>query len=232
MFRLRFEEGASTWFGKHHLFGTSGSELNRQDGFGWQPLHYAVASSHANIVSMLLEFGAPANALDKDGRTPLHLAARHGNQAVVQLLLDAGACAEVKDAMDVTPLRLAAQPGHLEITKALPKAEADMSTSLPDGNDALSLALGAGSCSHDQGSGNSSTESDTGTPAETRTRLPTSQGLKREKPPRDGGRNPEEDDTKNHKQLCARENSGGFACPFQKRFLANTSAHLLRKFPV
>lgn len=51
------------------------------------PLHRAVASEHEQMVEMLIEYGANANASNKKGETPLMVAAAHGNEKVAIITL-------------------------------------------------------------------------------------------------------------------------------------------------
>lgn len=58
---------------------------------GWSPIHYAATGPNAEVVGLLLERGADANATSPNGSTPLMLAARYGSEAAVELLLARGA---------------------------------------------------------------------------------------------------------------------------------------------
>ncbi len=56
-----------------------------------QPLHSAAASGSAEIVELLLEAGAPANARQQGGFTALHAAAMHDRREMTRVLLRFGA---------------------------------------------------------------------------------------------------------------------------------------------
>jgi|TARA_B100000513_G_scaffold118990_1_gene52313 ankyrin repeat protein len=55
------------------------------------PLHSAAIGGYAQMVALLLEFGADANATNVWGYTPIHYACGKGSIAVARLLLDHGA---------------------------------------------------------------------------------------------------------------------------------------------
>ncbi|KAE8346554.1 hypothetical protein BDV24DRAFT_122995 [Aspergillus arachidicola] len=42
--------------------------------FQWTALHWAVGNGHANIVQLLLDYGADINAISDTGSTPLDMA--------------------------------------------------------------------------------------------------------------------------------------------------------------
>lgn len=66
--------------------------LDARDESGWQALHYAVLERRPELVDLLLEAGADANARTEDsGDGPLHLAARRGHEGLVARLLAGGA---------------------------------------------------------------------------------------------------------------------------------------------
>ncbi|MDE3165860.1 MAG: ankyrin repeat domain-containing protein [Acidobacteriota bacterium] len=76
----------------------------------FSPLHSAVADA-VEIVALLLERGADANAVAGDGNTPLHSAAAHGNGEVIGRLLAAGADREARNGEGKTPGEFARQYG-------------------------------------------------------------------------------------------------------------------------
>lgn len=86
-------------------------------------LHAAVARRDAEIVKMLLERGADANARQERGFAPLHDAAANGNEALVRLLLEHGARADAHTADGKTPADMAAERGHTELAQYLKTAD-------------------------------------------------------------------------------------------------------------
>jgi RNA polymerase sigma factor (sigma-70 family) len=54
---------------------------------GWTPLHYASAFGFQEIVSLLLERGAPRDAIDHSGATPLDAARGAGQDEIVRILM-------------------------------------------------------------------------------------------------------------------------------------------------
>lgn len=72
----------------------AGVDPNKMEGRGETPLHYLIGlgSTHlAQIVNLLLEFGAQVNIRNQYTDTPLHIAVNFCRPEVVQMLLDAGA---------------------------------------------------------------------------------------------------------------------------------------------
>ena len=85
------------------------SGFNVDWGWDWTPLHLAAESNpDPEVVRVLLEAGADANARAYYGQTPLHLAAGNENPAVAALLLEAGADVSAREWMGRTPLHAAA----------------------------------------------------------------------------------------------------------------------------
>lgn len=64
-------------------------------GFGSRmdcaPLHLAARNEQADVIELLLSFGADPQALDEDGHTPLHTAAWRGSTACMKALVEGGA---------------------------------------------------------------------------------------------------------------------------------------------
>lgn len=83
------------------------------------PLHAAAAGSKANLVRVLLEHGANANATQEGGWTALHAAAQNGNREMVELLIAGGADLKVRAANNQSPLDLAMLGGHAEVVDLL-----------------------------------------------------------------------------------------------------------------
>jgi ankyrin repeat protein len=83
------------------------------------PLHSATAGHRREIVRMLLEKGAPANAKQQAGWAPLHEAAQSGDVELVELLLKHGADSRQANDAGVTALQLAREKGHEAVAKKL-----------------------------------------------------------------------------------------------------------------
>jgi ankyrin repeat protein len=82
-------------------------------------LHGAVARRDVEIVKMLLERGADANAKQERGFVPLQDAAANGNLALVQLLVKYGARVDAKADDGKTPGDMAVERGHQEVVECL-----------------------------------------------------------------------------------------------------------------
>lgn len=81
----------------------------------WQ----AVRRGDRDVVSLLLDHGADANAPTGTGVTMLHEAVRRRDRDIVALLVDAGADATARDASGRTPLDDAVALGEKDITALL-----------------------------------------------------------------------------------------------------------------
>ena len=91
------------------------------------PLHMAAKGGQSEIVKLLLESGADANAAQESGGTPLLYAAEAGHQEIVKLLLDAGANVNATYTLTkATPLHKAALAGHNEVVRLLLAGGADV----------------------------------------------------------------------------------------------------------
>ena len=85
------------------------------------PLHSAAAAHNREIVRLLLESDAPADARQEGGWTPLHEAAQNGDVEMVRDLLQHRADPQARSNDGKTPGDMAAAKGHEEILKLLSK---------------------------------------------------------------------------------------------------------------
>lgn len=83
------------------------------------PLMEAASAGHVDIVKLLLEYGADANAQSSAGNTPLMYACNGGHEEIVKILLEQGANIEDHNENGHTPLMEAASSGHVNIAKIL-----------------------------------------------------------------------------------------------------------------
>ena len=83
------------------------------------PLHAAAAGKHAEIVTLLLEHGANANAQQSGGWTPLHSAAQNGDLESARALLAGGADPSARADNQQKPLDLALTQGRQAMVEFL-----------------------------------------------------------------------------------------------------------------
>jgi ankyrin repeat protein len=70
------------------------------DGRGDQPIHHAARNGDTEVVRLLLEHGADANAVNPRGQTVLYCAGGHGHVDALHVLLNAGADCDAQLAPD------------------------------------------------------------------------------------------------------------------------------------
>ena len=109
-----------------------------------KPLHIAAYMGHADIIRMLLAYGASVDGEDESLRTPLHHAAAEGRTSLIQLLLDAGANANALDSNLFSPCMVAAEGGHVDVIRSLLTGGADVQLRSDMGETALQIAAYSG----------------------------------------------------------------------------------------
>ena len=101
------------------------ADVNFESSTGSTALRHVILvdkfkSHRSQIVRLLLEHGANANARDHARRTPLHLVSQRPDLIeVLRILLEHGADLDVEDKDGKTPLQLSLEDGHAEVTRLL-----------------------------------------------------------------------------------------------------------------
>jgi ankyrin repeat protein len=118
---------------EHHI-AEHPEHVNARGGNEETPMRAAASAGHADILSLLLEHGAPVDGRGSNwGSTPLHRASSNGRVEAGQCLLDRGAAdINARDTDDWTPLFSAAIEGQVEFARMLLKREATVD--VPDKN--------------------------------------------------------------------------------------------------
>jgi len=92
----------------------------------YSPLMSAAGSGHAEVVALLLQYGAEVEYRDRNGDRALLRAAQNGHAEAVRLLLEAGAAPDSDDdPHSITPLMAASRYGHAAAARLLLAAGAD-----------------------------------------------------------------------------------------------------------
>lgn len=84
-----------------------------------QPLHAAVAGRSFEVITLLVEAGAPVNAKQQEGWAPLHEAANQGNVELVRYLLAHGADPKQQNDAGKSAIGIAAERNAIEVLKLL-----------------------------------------------------------------------------------------------------------------
>ncbi|PAA94850.1 hypothetical protein BOX15_Mlig019356g1 [Macrostomum lignano] len=120
--------------------------IDESDAANNSPLHVACKNGHVDIVELLLENGADAEAKNEDEETPMHLAAQAGHLQVVRRLLKINlSLAFDEDEDSNTPMHLAALTGQARICQLLiEEGKADVNARNSRGWTALDCAASKG----------------------------------------------------------------------------------------
>src|SRR5947209_8931119 len=104
-----------------------GAPVNGATPLGATPLHDAVWSGDAEMVALLLSFGADVNAKHAEaGSTPLHYAIITNHVNIAEMLIDKGADVHARYRSQSTPLHLAANRGSVPMLELLVAHKADV----------------------------------------------------------------------------------------------------------
>lgn len=98
---------------------SKGANVNKKDGIGHLPLHFAASQRRSDAMDLLVAAGADVNARDGDGMTALQHAINMNHQPSVELLAKVGADLEAGTEKGYTPLELAIGDGKYFAAKAL-----------------------------------------------------------------------------------------------------------------
>lgn len=98
------------------------SQATAKDADGNTPLHAAAGEGQAEIIELLIKYGADVNAKTTTGITPLHDAARNGCKKCVEILLHKGANVNARTDSGDTPLGIALRQGNKEVADVLREA--------------------------------------------------------------------------------------------------------------
>jgi ankyrin repeat protein len=106
----------------------AGADVSARNRVGASPMLSAVINGNAQLIGLLLENGADANAaVSNTGDTPLMLAARTGIAEAVQVLLDHGADVNARETWgQTTPLMWAVAENHAAVARILVSHGADI----------------------------------------------------------------------------------------------------------
>jgi ankyrin repeat protein/beta-lactamase regulating signal transducer with metallopeptidase domain len=118
-----------------------GADVDKLDGRGYAPLHYAAQNDQKRAVETLLAKGADANVKDLQGQTPLFHASAAGNRGVAELLISRGAQVDVRDKDGRTALHTAAAGQHQDVAELLISKGAEVNAKDKDGKTALHRAV-------------------------------------------------------------------------------------------
>ena len=114
----------------------NGANVNSEVSFGTTALEYALINCNADIVSLLIRYGADVNLINEHGATPIFLAC---DEATLELLVDAGANVNFRTYDGYTPLHSALFRRNDYVALKLIERGADVNVLSPEGTSPLHM---------------------------------------------------------------------------------------------
>jgi hypothetical protein len=102
-----------------HLIANHPEHVNARGENEMTPMHAAASAGQADILSLLIQYGAGVNDRDRTGRIPLFLSLWSGRLEAGQFLLNHGADIEARSEYDNTALIYAIWGGKIEFIRIL-----------------------------------------------------------------------------------------------------------------
>ena len=109
-----------------------GVDIDKLDGRGYTPLHYAAQNSQKQAIELLIAKGGDINVRDSRGQTPLDRAGVAGNREMAELLIAKGAEVSLYTAINL---------GDVDRARGCLEKGVDVNTRDKDGHTALHLAV-------------------------------------------------------------------------------------------
>eukprot|EP01080_Neovahlkampfia_damariscottae_P008073 gene8073-12534_t len=100
--------------------------VNKEDGAGRTPLHFAASHDRYLMIPILIQYGANVNGLDLDQYTPLVLAVKHKSDKSIEVLLEKGGDLNFKTSKNVTVMHQAAYNNDIKMMDYLVSKGAKM----------------------------------------------------------------------------------------------------------
>jgi ankyrin repeat protein len=101
-------------------------DIDTRDNKGLTLMEYAVTKTRADIMSLLIEYGANVNAVNEDGMSILHFAVASNKPVMVGILASNGANMSAVARRGMTALHLAAYAGFADVARELVKNNANI----------------------------------------------------------------------------------------------------------
>jgi ankyrin repeat protein len=103
-----------------------GADVNKQDKYSNNPLHFASAYNKLDMVKILIKNGANINNENNNGWTPLHIASYYGRLNTVKLLVENGADVNIKNTKNEDVLSIFLKNNNIDMLLYLIKNGADV----------------------------------------------------------------------------------------------------------
>eukprot|EP00929_Paragymnodinium_shiwhaense_P114203 TRINITY_DN8253_c0_g1_i1.p1 TRINITY_DN8253_c0_g1~~TRINITY_DN8253_c0_g1_i1.p1 ORF type:complete len:214 (-),score=54.16 TRINITY_DN8253_c0_g1_i1:333-974(-) len=95
------------------------TDVAQQNSYLTTAVHYAAQRGHADVIDLLIRYGALCDPQDRHGDTPIGWAARNGHLEAVKKLLQLKADPLADNNASEDPIHLAKAAGHIEVAEVM-----------------------------------------------------------------------------------------------------------------